>query len=133
MTPTVVAAAVVERDGRVLVTRRHASAHLGGLWEFPGGKRHAGETLDACMKRELLEELGVDAEVEEELLVTSFDYPEKRVELHFLRCRLLGEPLPQLGQEMRWVTKEELRRLELPPADEELVRLLTSQTAGPSR
>jgi hypothetical protein len=59
------------------------------------------------------------------LLTTTHDYPERRIELHFIRCGLLGEPAPQLGQEMRWTPREELTALEFPAADAELIRLLT--------
>lgn len=124
MTTIVVTAAVVERDGTLLVTRRHAGVHLEGYWEFPGGKCDAGETLAACLARELREELDVDARIGHEVFTTRHAYHERCVELHFFRCQLLGEPRPQLGQEMRWVRREELQSLEFPPADAELIRVL---------
>ena len=127
MTTIVVAAAVIERDDRFLVTRRQTGVHLAGYWEFPGGKCHLGETHAACLARELREELGVDVTVGEELLATTHEYPERRVELHFLRCELLGDPAPQVGQEMRWVARDELSALQFPPADGELIRLLCEQ------
>lgn len=121
----VVTAAVIERNGRFLVTRRQAGVHLAGQWEFPGGKCRAGESLQVCMARELREELNVEASVGEEMLSTMHEYPGRRVELHFLQCSLSGEPSPQQGQEMRWVSREELGALQFPPADAELIRLLT--------
>jgi mutator protein MutT len=124
MTPLVVAAAVIERGGRFLVTRRQKGVHLEGRWEFPGGKCEAGESLPACLARELREELAVGVDVQEEILTTSHDYPDRRVELHFLRCVLAGEPSPQQGQEMRWVLRAELSSLDFPPADTELIQLL---------
>ena len=124
MTAIVVTAAVIEIDGRFLVTRRQKGVHLEGFWEFPGGKCDAGESLAVCLARELLEELDVDARIGEEVFTTTHTYPERSVELHFFRCELLGEPRPQLGQEMRWVRREELAALEFPPADAELIRLL---------
>jgi 8-oxo-dGTP diphosphatase len=124
MTSIVVAAAVVERDGQFLVTKRPKGSHLEGRWEFPGGKCDAGETLAGCVARELREELDVDARIGEEILTTTYTYPERSVELHFFRCDLYGEPRPQLDQEMRWVPREELTTLEFPPADAELIRLL---------
>jgi 8-oxo-dGTP diphosphatase len=120
----VVGAAVVEDGGRFLVTRRQRGVHLEGLWEFPGGKCEADESIAACLRRELLEELGTDALPGAELLAVSHDYPERTVELHFVTCTLLGTPTPLLGQEMRWVPRSELRALEFPPADEELIALL---------
>jgi len=120
----VVAAAVVERDGLFLVTRRQRGVHLEGLWEFPGGKCGDGESLAACLTRELHEELAVRSDVGAEMLTTVHDYPGKRIELHFFRCQLTGEPVPQLGQEMRWVAPEALDGLEFPPADAELIKQL---------
>jgi 8-oxo-dGTP diphosphatase len=123
----VVTAAVIERDERILVTRRLPGVHLGGQWEFPGGKCDPGEQLDACLLRELQEELNVDVSVGDEVFATTHTYEDRRVELHFLRCRLAGEPAPQLGQEMRWVSRTELTTLEFPPADAELVRMLATR------
>jgi 8-oxo-dGTP diphosphatase len=125
MTTIVVTAAVIDRDGRFLVTRRQQGVHLEGYWEFPGGKCEAGESLDACLARELREELDVEAQVGEEVLVTTHPYADRSVELHFFRCDLKGEPRPLLGQEMRWATREELATLEFPPADGELIQRLT--------
>jgi 8-oxo-dGTP diphosphatase len=125
MTIVVVAAAVVERNGRILVTKRPAGVHLEGHWEFPGGKCAPGETLEQCLVRELREELDVDAAVGAELLSTSHDYGERRIELHFFNCSLPGEPRPQLGQEMQWVERSQLGTLQFPPADAELITLLT--------
>jgi 8-oxo-dGTP diphosphatase len=120
----VVTAAVVERSGEFLVTRRPRGAHLEGYWEFPGGKCDAGEDLTACLRREIIEELGTAVRVGEEIHTVSHAYPDRVVELHFFRCELLGEPQPMLGQEMRWVARTALDSLEFPPADDELVRSL---------
>ena len=122
----VVTAAVIERDGEYLVTRRQRGVHLEGYWEFPGGKCEPGESLDDCLRRELVEELGVDAEIGDELLAVTHTYPNRRVELHFIACTLIGTPSPLLGQEMRWVAREDLRSLKFPPADEQLIRALTA-------
>ena len=125
MTPVVVAAAVVERDCRILVTKRPAGVHLEGHWEFPGGKCAPGETLEQCLVRELREELDADATVGSELLSTSHDYGDRRIELHFFSCSLRSEPRPQLGQDMQWVARSLLETLPFPPADAELIALLT--------
>ena len=124
-TTVVVTAAVIEIDGRWLVTRRHKGVHLAGLWEFPGGKCDHDETLKDCLAREILEELDVPSRIGAEIFTTTHRYPERSVELHFFRCELLGEPVPQLGQEMRWVDRAELASLEFPPADAELIKILT--------
>ena len=121
----VVTAAVIERGGEYLVTRRQSGVHLEGYWEFPGGKCDPGESLDECLRRELVEELGADAEIGDELLAVTHGYPDRRVELHFIRCRLIGTPTPLLGQEMQWVARKDLRSLKFPPADEQLIRVLT--------
>jgi 8-oxo-dGTP diphosphatase len=120
----VVTAALVQRDGAYLVTRRPAGVHLEGLWEFPGGKCDVGESLEACLVREIREELGCDVAVGSEVLTTTHAYPERHVELHFFACSLVGEPRGLLGQEVRWVPKSELRTLNFPPADAELIALL---------
>jgi len=125
VTPTlVVTAAIVEREGAFLITRRQKGVHLEGYWEFPGGKCAPGESLAACLARELHEELGVDAAVGGEIYMTTHAYPDRRVELHFLRCELRGTPAPQVGQDVRWVARDELKTLEFPPADAELIRRL---------
>ena len=123
-TTVVVTAAVVEIDGRYLVTRRHEGVHLGGFWEFPGGKCDKDETLKDCLARELLEELDVASRIGEEIFSATHAYPDRSVELHFFRCELLGEPRPVLGQEMQWVRREDLATLEFPPADVELIAIL---------
>jgi mutator protein MutT len=122
----VVTAAIVEEHGRYFVTRRLKGTHLEGLWEFPGGKIEAGESLADGLRRELQEELGTEVEVGEEVFTVTHHYPERSVELHFLACTFLSAPVPLLGQEMRWVHRAELRSLEFPPADEELIRVLES-------
>ena len=124
MTAIIVTAAVIERDGCFLVTRRQKGVHLEGYWEFPGGKYDAGESLAACLARELREELDVDARVGVEVFTTTHIYPERRVELHFLQCELEGEPRPLIGQEMRWVPRAELGSFEFPPADAKLIEIL---------
>lgn len=124
MRRVVVTAAVIERDGAFLVTRRQHGVHLEGLWEFPGGKCDPGESLDACLVRELREELNVQAQVGEEILSTSHAYADRTIELHFFWCEISGTPAPQQGQEMQWVTRAELDALEFPPADAELLARL---------
>lgn len=124
MKTLVVTAAVIVDGDALFVTRRQAGVHLEGRWEFPGGKCEPGESLTGSLRRELREELAVDAEIADELFTTTHAYDDRVVELHFFRARLLGEPVPQLGQEMRWVGRDELDSLEFPPADAELISLL---------
>jgi 8-oxo-dGTP diphosphatase len=120
-----VVAAVARRGGRYLVTRRAAGKHLAGLWEFPGGKRQPGESLEDALRRELAEELGVEARAGERLAVVPWAYPERRVVLHFFECVIGKQPVrPREGQPARWVTPAELAELPLPPADAALVARL---------
>lgn len=125
-TPLVVLAAVIERDGRFLVAQRLKGTHLEGLWEFPGGKCAKGETHEACLARELREELAVESTIGDELLVTEHAYPERTIRLHFRRCDIVGEPIPLLGQQLLWVDRQTLRTLPFPAADNDLIALLTS-------
>jgi 8-oxo-dGTP diphosphatase len=120
----VVAAAIVERDGRFLLTRRLKGTHLEGTWEFPGGKCEVGESLEACLVRELREELAVDATVGRVVFVTRHAYSERTVELHFFETTFQGEPVSQLGQQITWARRSELASLQFPDADRELIRRL---------
>src|SRR5512133_3852712 len=123
MNPIIVTAAVIERDGSFLLTRRVEGTHLAGHWEFPGGKCEGAETAESCLRRELREELDVEAVVGEEMFRARYRYdtaPDRLdLELRFFRCALAGVPRPMLGQEMRWVPRRELSVLAFPPADAE--------------
>jgi len=121
----VVVAAVIEDDGAFLVTRRQKGVHLAGLWEFPGGKIDEGETHTAALIREIREELDAEVTVGDLFFHITHAYDDRTVALYFYRCRLRGTPRPLLGQEMRWVPRADLATLGFPPADEELIRLLT--------
>ena len=126
----IVVAAVVEEDGRFLVTRRPAGSHLAGLWEFPGGKIGDTEPHTDALRREMREELDVDVHVGELLFETTHAYADRTIPLYFYRCELRGSPRPLLEQEMRWIPRSQLRTLGFPPADEQLITRLT-QADGP--
>jgi len=120
-----VAAGLIFREGKLLITQRHAGAHLGGLWEFPGGKREPGETFEQCLRRELQEELGCDVQVLELVQSLTHSYPEKTVHLQFYRCRWLAhEPQAIDCAAVQWVMREELSNFEFPAADAKLLQLL---------
>jgi len=126
-----VSAALIFRQGQLLITQRHAKAHLGGCWEFPGGKREPGETFQQCLVREIREELGVDIAVGELFAEISHAYPEKSVYLQFFICRLLaGEPQPLDCAAVKWIDQTGLEAHEFPAADFQLVAKLKGLTAG---
>ncbi len=120
-----VAAALVFRHGKLLIAQRHADAHLGGLWEFPGGKREPGETFAECLVRELQEELAIEVVVGELVESITHPYPEKTVHLQFYRCRLgRHEPRAVGCPAFAWVTAAELANYAFPAADARLLQKL---------
>ena len=118
-------AGVIERDGLILIARRPAALHLGGLWAFPGGKQKANESPEAALAREIAEELGARVTVGPLLERVDWIYLEKRVRLSFFRCAIEGEARPLEGQELAWVRPADLRRYEFPPADATLLDRLS--------
>jgi 8-oxo-dGTP diphosphatase len=128
MPVVIVAAAVVKRDGCILLTRRMEGAHLAGLWEFPGGKVEEGEDPEHAVVRECREECAIDLEVGSVIEVAFHRYERKDVLLIFYECRMRGDQEVQhVGvADHAWVLPEELRRYPLPPPDERLVRKLES-------
>ena len=117
-----VAAGLVFRKGLLLLTQRHQHSHLGGLWEFPGGKREAGETFEECLRRELREELGIEIEVGKLLDSLTHAYPDKTVHLRFFRCRWLQhEPQPLDCAALAWVSRDQLGDYTFPAADAHLL------------
>ena len=127
MTRIIVTAAVIERAGSFLLTRRLKGSHLAGCWEFPGGKCEPEETLVGCLEREILEELGTNVRVGHEIFVIEHAYPDRVVELHFFACELAADPQPLLGQEMMWASRASLQTLNFPPADTELIERLSRE------
>jgi len=121
-----VAAAVLARDdGRLLVARRKLDDFLGGLWEFPGGKREKGESLEGCLARELAEELDIQVEVGERLLTLEHSYTHFGITLYAFRCRLLaGEPRCLDCAEVRWAAPAELEALPMAVTDRRIARWL---------
>jgi mutator protein MutT len=121
----VTAALIRDEAGRYLITQRRRGSHLEGLWEFPGGKRDAGESLEACLARELTEELGATFRIGPEVGAVHWDYPDRSIEIHFFECRLeSGTIEPLEGQAMAWVEPERLAEYDFPPADRALIAKL---------
>ena len=120
-----VAAGLVEREGRILITQRLPGSHLAGLWEFPGGKREPGETWEACLVRELQEELAITVTVGPLRHETVHHYPDKSVHLRFYAASLSsGEPQAIECAAVAWVWPRHLVDYAFPEADRELVALL---------
>jgi 8-oxo-dGTP diphosphatase len=121
----VVAAVIRRDDGRYLVARRPAGGSMAGLWEFPGGAVEEGENAEAALARELREELDVAVTVGEPLTFAWHRDDRREILLLFYRAELgPGVPHGREGQEVRWVTPDELAALPTPPADAELIRRL---------
>lgn len=123
-----VVAGLVFRQGRLLITQRRPGDHLGGLWEFPGGKVESGETPTEGLRRELREELEAEVKVGDLIAEVAHAYPERRVHIQFFRCRLLcGEPVPRHCAAVAWVTPTELDRYPFPAADARLLERLRTE------
>lgn len=123
----VVAVALVDSDGRVLLAQRPAGKNLAGLWEFPGGKLQPGETPEAALVRELREELGID--VRESCLApltfASHAYQDFHLLMPLYACRRwVGTPRPIEGQQLAWVRPTRLSDYPMPPADRPLIAML---------
>jgi 8-oxo-dGTP diphosphatase len=120
-----VAAGLVFNAGKLLITQRREDDHLGGYWEFPGGKRETQESFEACLQRELREELDIHVEVLEAVADITHAYPTKTVHLRFFRCAMrTGQPRNIGCQNFAWVTAPELKLYQFPPADEQLLDTL---------
>ena len=135
-----VSAGLIFRSGQLLLTQRHPGDHLGGLWEFPGGKREPGETFEQCLTRELREELGVEVSVGALFESVTHAYGDKTVHLKFFLCQLsTGEPQPLDCAALKWVRREELAAHAFPAADAQLLSRLAADSsrwqspAGPMR
>lgn len=120
-----VSAAILFCKGKLLITQRHADAHLGGLWEFPGGKREPNETFERCLVREIREELGIEISAGKLFEEITHHYAEKSVRLKFFVCEVIsGEPHPLGCAGVKWISKNELDNFEFPAADAQLLEKL---------
>lgn len=124
-TVEVVAGAIRDARGRILLARRTEGRDLAGLWEFPGGKREAGESAEAALQRELREELGIESEIGPRLISVPQLYPDKRLRLDVREItRWHGQARGVENQALAWVPPEKLPRYAMPPADRPVVAAL---------
>ncbi len=113
-----VAAGVVFRGGKLLITQRMPHDHLGGLWEFPGGKREPGESFENCLHRELMEELAIEVEIVGLIEAVDHPVPDGKIHLRFFHCRWLRhEPSPIACQALAWIEPGQLGDYSFPAAD----------------
>ncbi|MGE5140033.1 MAG: A/G-specific adenine glycosylase, partial [Rudaea sp.] len=117
---------LVWKKGRLLIQRRKAEGLLGGLWEFPGGKREAGESLQACVEREVKEELGIQVKVKEEFAVVTHGYTHFSITMHAYACEFVrGRPRATSATAVRWVRPSELKDYAFPAANRKIIARLT--------
>jgi 8-oxo-dGTP diphosphatase len=127
MKTLIVSAGLIFNQGKYLVTQRKKDSSHGLLWEFPGGKVKEGEEPKEALRRELREELDIETEVGPIFEAVFYPYPEHPILLLLYPCRIKkGIPSPIECQDLRWVTLSELIRLDMPPADESILKRLSS-------
>jgi 8-oxo-dGTP diphosphatase len=122
----IIGVAVIWNDNQqILIDRRLPEGVMGGLWEFPGGKVEAGESIAECIKREIQEELGIEIAVGEHLITIDHTYTHLRVTLTVHHCRLIaGVPQPLECDEISWVHLDELENFDFPAANSQIIAAL---------
>jgi A/G-specific adenine glycosylase len=123
-----IGAAIIRKNGKILITQRPHAGLLGGLWEFPGGKVHAGESLQECVAREIQEELGLDIQVGEKLVSVNHGYSHFTITLHCFFCTPRAGRIRKLGvADFRWVTAAQLEQFAFPKADRVVLKMLQNR------
>ena len=116
---------VVNAAGEVLIDQRLEEGLLGGMWEFPGGKQEQGETIESCIARELMEELGIVVTVGAELITVDHAYSHKKLRFVVHFCKLVsGMPQPLASQQVRWVRPDDLGNYAFPSANARIIEAL---------
>ncbi len=122
-------AVIWNADHQILFDRRKPGGKMGGLWEFPGGKVEPGESIAACVAREIKEELGIEISVGESLIAIEHDYTDFKVTLNVHHCEhLSGEPQTIECDEVRWVMPHELDQFTFPEANSVIIKALQHQS-----
>ena len=110
------------RQARLLIAKRRADDARGGLWEFPGGKQEPGESLQECLARELMEELGIEVQVQEPFITVEHNYRDLSITLNTFHCRIVrGKPRAIACADWRWVEINELADYVFPAADKRVI------------
>ena len=123
--PVKVAAGLIFKDGNLLISKRPKGFHLGGMWEFPGGKLELDESYESCLVREIREELGIGIKVLYEFDEVLHSYPEKTVLIKFFICSLFrGEPKAIQCSDFIWINRSDLIAYNFPSADTKVVNRL---------
>lgn len=126
LTETAVVAGIIKYQGEYLIAKRFENTHLGGMWEFPGGKIMKGESDTAALRRELKEEIGIECSVGELVYQTGYEYPAIHVHIRFYECSITsGVPEALECAAVRWVKPSELTQYEFPPSDIKLIEKLS--------
>lgn len=121
-------AVIRDRQGKILIDRRKPKGEMGGLWEFPGGKIEANETVEECIKREIREELAIEIIVGDRLLAIEHEYTTFKVTLFVHDCQHLnGTPQPLECEEIRWVDVAEVDRYQFPSANIAIINILQAR------
>jgi A/G-specific adenine glycosylase len=128
-----IGAGIIWKRGRILIQRRPPQGLLGGLWEFPGGKRERGETFQECVRREVHEELGIEVKVGEELAVVEHGYSHFTITLHAFTCEHVRGRVRLLhATAFKWVRPDELKEYAFPAANRKIIEAVTSAARSPN-
>lgn len=126
-----VAAAVISDEyGRVLICRRQSGGDCGGMWEFPGGKREAGETMEQALVRECREELSAEIKIESLYADFIYAYPQRTIHFCFYKARLLSVKIcMNVHNDWKWADAAKLHEFQFCPADEKLIRQIVQENS----
>jgi A/G-specific adenine glycosylase len=120
-----VTAAVIRKNEKVLLAQRPVSGLLGGMWEFPGGKQEPGESLKDCLRRELMEELGIGIEVGDSIGIFEHGYTHFRITLHAFMCKIIaGDPKPIQAEKIAWLRIDQMDDYPMGKVDRMIARSL---------